>query len=115
MPMAQKHPKLEMSQEMKHYEALSAPLGITQARGMRHPNPRKLTAAPEMRQVFSPLRSLSDDIWDSFAGFDIIKGLTSVREDHDRSLRRRTKITSVVRVGAGALQYPWLKAAQPET
>lgn len=65
---AQKHPKLEMPQDMKHYEAL---LAITQALGMRHPKPRSLQPHPEMRQGFSLLISLSDDQWDSDAGLDI--------------------------------------------
>jgi hypothetical protein len=54
---AQKHPKLEMPQDMKHYEAL---LAITQALGMRHPKPRSLQPHPEMRQGFSLF--LSTDI-----------------------------------------------------
>jgi hypothetical protein len=74
---AQKHPKLEMPQDMKHYEAL---LAITQALGMRHPKPRSLQPHPEMRQGFSLLIfsfdfslliSLSDDQWDSGAGLGI--------------------------------------------
>jgi hypothetical protein len=40
---AQKHPKLEMPQDMKHYEAL---LAITQALGNAPPQTAKLTAAP---------------------------------------------------------------------
>jgi hypothetical protein len=52
---AQKYRKLEMPQDMKHYEAL---LAITQALGMRHPKPRSLQPHPEMRQGFSLLMSL---------------------------------------------------------
>jgi hypothetical protein len=40
---AQKHPKLEMPQDVKHYEAL---LAITQALGNAPPQTAKLTAAP---------------------------------------------------------------------
>jgi hypothetical protein len=49
---AQKYPKLEMPQDMKHCAAL---LALTQALGMRHPKPRSLPPHPEMRQGFSLL------------------------------------------------------------
>ena len=39
--MAKKHLKLEMCQEMKHYEALLAPVGITKARGIAPPQTAK--------------------------------------------------------------------------
>jgi hypothetical protein len=56
---AQKYRKLEMPQDMKHYEAL---LAITQALGMRHPKPRSLQPHPEMRQGFSLLMFFSFDV-----------------------------------------------------
>jgi len=44
--MAKKHLKLEMCQEMKHYEALPAPVGVTPGAGeLRRSKSRKLTAA----------------------------------------------------------------------